>query len=151
MTRTFPYWFFLLICLASCANHPSYWVPRDELRPAAEPNIKLIELTDSSTIIFDHNLGWFNPERQIIEGITITGWHDTTALAKIQRVEISNEASDDGNTALKAIGIALVACLALGVVMGIVLLNQFTSHGGCLVFIAVLGVTTTAAAVLIFA
>jgi hypothetical protein len=152
MKRLYFYLFFLSICLGSCASQQStHWVPRAELQPSTDPNIKLIQLVNGSTIIFDHNLGWYNAKKQFIEGITITGWHDTTDVAKVQQVEITDGESNGGNSLLKAIGITLLITLGLSIVAGILLLRQFSAQGGCLIFIAVLGVTTTVAAVLIFA
>jgi hypothetical protein len=152
MIRRYFYLFFLSLCLGSCSNQQStHWILRTELQPAPEPNIKSIELSDGSILEFDQSLGWYDAGKQIIEGVTLTGWHPTIPLSKVERVEIQDEDSSTGNTVMKGIGIALLIYLGLGIVAGIVLLNQISSHGGCVVFIAVVGITTTAAAILIFA
>lgn len=152
MTRRILYLFFLSLCLASCASQQTtHWVLRSELQPAPQPNIKSVELTDGSILEFDQWLGWYDVGKQIIEGVTLTGWHPTIPIAKVERIEIQDAESNTGSSVLTAIGITLAVLAGLSIVMGIVLLNQFTSHGGCVVFIAVVGITTTAAAILIFA
>jgi hypothetical protein len=153
MPRKFFSLWLLSICLASCASHSSYWVTRDQLQPSIDPNIKLIQLVNGSTIIFDQNLGWYDSRKRFIEGITITGWHDTTAVINIQRVEIQEGNADTGSAVVKVIGLTLLASLVLGLILGIVISNQggFTHGPPCLVFIAIVGITTTAAAILIFA
>ena len=72
-------------------------------------------------LLFDQNLGWYNSTKQFIEGITITGWHDTTALAKVQQVEIQEGNADTGSAVMKVIGITLLISLGLGIILGIVL------------------------------
>jgi hypothetical protein len=152
MNRKFFYLFFLSFCLASCASQQAtHWVSRAELQPASDANIKSVELVDGTALQFNRSLGWYNAEKQIIEGVTLTGWHPTIPIGSVQRVEIQDEDSNTGSNVLKGIGIALLISLGLGIIAGIVILNQISSHGGCLVFIAVIGVTTTAAAVLLFA
>jgi hypothetical protein len=150
MNSKFLYLFFLSICLASCESHPSYWVTHDQLQPSTNPSIKTVKLVNGSIIIFNQNLGYYDSNKQIIEGITITGWHDTTTLAKVESVEIQDEESNNVSNALKVIGITL---LAGGIVLGIAMLNYSANHGGqaCLVTIAVVGIATTGAALLIFA
>ena len=150
MTRKFLYLFFLPVCLASCSSQHTHWVSRTELFPASNADIKSVKLVDGSVIEFNQSLGWYNPEKQLIEGVTITGWHDTTALAKIQQVEIQDVDANAGGNVLKVVGIML---LAGGIILVIVMLNYFSTHGGqaCLVLIAAVGLTTTGAALLIFA
>jgi hypothetical protein len=152
MTRRFFYLSLLSICLTSCASQQStHWVLRTELQPSPQPNIKSVELTDGSILEFDQWLGWYDAGKQIIEGVTLTGWHPTIPLAKVQRVEIQDDDLNTGSNVLKSIGIALLICLGLGIIAGIILLHQLSAQGGCLVFIAVVGITTTAATILIFA
>jgi hypothetical protein len=110
-----------------------------------------VELTDGSILEFDQRLGWYDAGKQIIEGVTLTGWHPTIPVAKVQRVEIQEEGSNSGGDTLKGIGIMLLICLGLGIVAGIMLLHQLSAQGGCLVFIAAVGITTTAATILFFA
>jgi hypothetical protein len=152
MTRRFFYLSLLSICLASCASQQNtHWVLRTELQPAPQPNIKSVELTDGSILEFDEWMGWYDAGKQIIEGVTLTGWHPTIPIAKVQRVEIQEESSNSGSDVLKGIGIMLLICLGLGIIAGIMLLHQLSAQGGCLVLIAVVGITTTAGAILIFA
>ena|ERR1035437_7698761 len=150
MNRRLFYLFFLSICLASCASQPTHWVSRAELFPASNADIKSVELVDGSVIEFNRSLGWYNLKKQIIEGVTITGWHPEISLAKVKQVEIQDEDPNSGSNILRVIGIIL---LGGGIILGIVLLNYFFNHGGqaCLVIIAVVGITTTGAALLILA
>jgi hypothetical protein len=116
MKRQFFYLFFLSICLTACSSQQStHWVPRAELHPSTDPNIKLIQLVNGSTIIFDQNLGWYDAKDQIIEGTTITGLHYTTALAKVQRVEIEDE-SNGGETTLAVLLAFFAGCFIVFIV-----------------------------------
>ncbi len=106
---------------------------------------------NGSILEFNSSRGWYDIGKHSIEGVTLTGWHPTIPIANVQRVEIQDGDSDTGNNIMKGIGIALLIYLGLGIIGGIILLNQISSHGGCLALIAVFAVTTTAAAIFIFA
>jgi hypothetical protein len=135
MRRQFSYLFFLSICLASCASQQStHWVSRDELHPSSEANIKSVELVDGPILEFNMSRGWYDASKKIIEGVTITHWHDTIPLARIQRVEIEDE-PNGGTSTLVAI---LLLCLALAIGGGIAIFNQVVPRGGCLILIQVI-------------
>ena len=97
--RWFPILFFLTVSLASCST-PPHWITREELQPAPDPNIEKIELVDGPLVEFNHALGWYDAEKSTIEGVTITGWHDTIYLARVQRVELAGENNTVGEVIL---------------------------------------------------
>jgi hypothetical protein len=147
MRRKFLYLFFLTICLASCASRSTHWVERAEIQPASDANIKSVELVDGPVLEFDKSRGWYDAEKSIIEGVTITGWRDTIPLARVQRVEIDDE-PNGGNSTLVAI---LFICLALAIGGGIAIFNQIVPRGGCLILIqiVILSAATMVAVVII--
>jgi hypothetical protein len=139
--------FFFSFCLASCASQPTHWISRTEIHPALDANIKSIELVDGSILEFNRSLGWYDAEKEIIEGVTITGWHPAIPLAKVQRLEIADEPSGP------SVGVILLILLVLSIGIGIGFLNQVDPGGrGCLILVqlAVVSAATMAAVVLIF-
>jgi hypothetical protein len=131
MTRQFLCLFFLSFCLASCSKQSTHWVSRAELQPASDANIKSVELVDGPVLEFNKSFGWYDAKKSIIEGFTITGWHDTIPLARVQRVEIDDEPTG-GNTTIWSI---LLLGLILVVVGGIALFNSLVPRGGCLILV----------------
>jgi hypothetical protein len=152
MTRWVFFLFFIALSLDSCStSQESHWISRSELFPASHPNIKSIELKDGSILEFDRSLGWYDKEKQVIEGVNIAGGYDTTALAKIQGAEIVvGSGSSTGKSILTAFLILLGLAVVASIVFIIVAINDF-SHSGCLVLIELgLASAATMAAVLIF-
>ncbi len=102
---------------------------------------------DGPVLEFNMSRGWYDASKKIIEGVTITQWHDTIPLARIQRVEIEDEPNGATST--------LVAILLIGLVVtiggGIILFNQIVPHGGCLILvqIAIVSAATMTAMLLI--
>jgi hypothetical protein len=111
MTRRFLFLFFLSYCLASCSS-PPHWVTRDELRPSPDPNIQKVELADGPVFEFNHALGWYDAEKNIIEGVTILGSHDTIPLARVQRVELAGK-SNSGQTTLAVLLVFFLGCFVV--------------------------------------
>jgi hypothetical protein len=94
--------FFFPASLTSCSN-PSHWVSCQELQLASDPKIEKIELANDSIITFDHNLGKYDADKQVIEGVTIMGWHDTASLAQVQRIEIIEASGDNSRSLIQTI------------------------------------------------
>jgi hypothetical protein len=153
MASQFLYLFFLSLCVVSCSGQSSHWASREELKPAVNPNIKLIHLDDGTTMIFDKDLGWYNAQQKFIEGVSISGSHDTIPISRVWSVEIKDDNSIDFGDLLKTIGIFILATAIIGLVLGalfVVLFPPHFTHGPpCLVMIAILSLSLTGATILV--
>jgi len=69
--------------------------------------------------MFDQDLGWYDTKKQIIEGITITGWHDTTVIVKVSSVEITEAGHSNVGIILGAISLIFIG-LSIAFVAAIV-------------------------------
>ncbi len=136
---------FLLTILPSCTTHSLHWVSKSELFPSATANIKSVELIDGSVLEFNESRGWYDAEHQSIEGVTLTGWHPTIPLAKVQRAEIV----EDNSNAAGTIGIVLLALLGFGLIGAIALASSFRSSG-CLILIQLALVSAATMTVVLF-
>jgi hypothetical protein len=134
----------LFLALCSCNASSTRWVSRNDIQPVPEPNIVRVTLIDNSTIEFNSKLGWYDFERSLIEGTTAHGIQDTIPLSSVQNIEMKEYHS---NIFLWILGTLFL--LSIG--MGIVLYNVFfpPHGGGCLVLIAMIGIGSFCAIVLL--
>ena len=94
----------ILICvcvlIVGC-SHPSRWVAASDLREMSNTHVIELTLNNGENVQFDETMGWYNKDRDIIEGQSLRHFGaDTLRLQDIQSIHLPSEMNTVATIAL---------------------------------------------------